>query len=1190
MRKVRSIAGTLTVLTVLLAPVAAGAAQDTARPEPNPSNQGITTGVTTVRELPGLRSADSDTYLQSDGSRLLQIADHPINYKRDGVWQPIEDKLIEDSDGSWGPVASPVPVSLPRALAGNAVKIGAAASQISLSLQGATASTGIASGNARTYLQALAGVDVEYAGTPDGVRETLTLADASAPSEYKYALGLSEGMHATRNPGGSISILGSRGSIVYTIAAPSVSDSAGPAQLPSAAHPRYELNAAGTELTLLLDKSWLRSPARVFPVRIDPDVYFGALKDCTIANNSYENTELCGERLYIGHSTESNTTGRALIQFDLSSVPRGSQILSSSLAMWLASTSTATPVEVEAYGLSKEFTSDATWNDYDGTHAWTTPGGDHLKPLAGTSVVKSEYAGGWVSIGFSPQIEQWVRDPTANFGILLKAHDETANATDEIIQTDNGKGEPEPNINIVYEPQMGNPPNQAMFQEPIGNNGTLAVNVANGNLHITDPDVNYATEGYDTQLARSYNSYDDELVGSALGNRWRLNMGEDELLYPAWWDGSNALHEPDGSYTRFDRAAWADNHPAAGDKAYTGDAYRPETLIVHENGTRTLTDDETGVEWQFDNSGNGFPQKIVAPSGEGNTISLSYTSSRLTKVTDTHSHALTLTRSATTHYVTKIKGASAGEEWIYTYTEGLLTRYQGPGGQEAKYTYGGPYSRLESVTDPSGTTVITYDEQARVSSLRHIVNGTIKIAGSEDEITTFSYETEQTTVTHPNAGTDIYHYDEFGNIVEDPAAQEAASEFYAAYSEIEPLSAQKDVDLQDHAAILDSQLGQQLGEAYVGEWFSAATGKIQIGMTSEGYEQTVEADLDNLGLADNAEIVTATTSGASLEAGEATISTDLAKLIKEQLVVIGAEFSADHVTVETANALTSAQKAEVAAAVAGAGVPVSVTEGTEATIGAEPTSCSAGACTAPLRGGVKIARPETFPGVACTAGFITRSRANNKPYLLTAGHCIYEGGGNGKEWASEFPGDVLANDRSIGKSYSYVYGSSFKGVPGGTTSDGDAGLIEIAPSSVFSKDIAPYVIQYGNTAFGVARNERYLITKPHYSPQGHERKEQFVVCLAGTHEGEQFERCGFTRGYAYEVSTKTTVEHNLEQFWQCDPAITSGAPNGTSGAPVYKNHEALGIYVAKKIGQSCLGYYEGINTAENVLGVRIVTG
>ncbi len=88
------------------------------QPTPGP------TGVHVVRELAELRTATSDTFLQSDGSRAVKIYTHPVNYRASGgAWEPIESKLARASDGTWHPIASPVPLSLPASLGSGAVEL-----------------------------------------------------------------------------------------------------------------------------------------------------------------------------------------------------------------------------------------------------------------------------------------------------------------------------------------------------------------------------------------------------------------------------------------------------------------------------------------------------------------------------------------------------------------------------------------------------------------------------------------------------------------------------------------------------------------------------------------------------------------------------------------------------------------------------------------------------------------------------------------------------------------------------------------------------------------------------------------------------------------------------------------------------------------------------------------------------------
>jgi YD repeat-containing protein len=1141
----------------------------------------------TIRELTALRTATADTYLQSDGSRLLKISLHPINYRVGDSWEPIDDRLTEGPDGDWHPSSSPMFVSLPSSLQTGGVSIGPPSQRLTYSLEGASAS-GAASGTRRTYLDAMPSVNVTYESSPQSIRETLTLTDASASTVYRYKLSLSQGMQASLTKGGNLVFKDQGGQVIYRIATPTVSDSSAKPGLPLTWPVHYELSPDGETLTMILDHKWLADPARVFPVKIDPDVFFGATQDCTIANQIYENLELCGEKLYVGVNSE-NAIGRALLHFDTSSIPRSSTILSSNLALWFESASSEAPMDIEAYGLEKSFNQYATWNSANGSTAWTKPGGDRLKPLAGSTNLLPEFLGYWIKVGFTPQVEQWIRDPSSNHGILLKSSNEIEHSLDIFIQSDNGEEAPEPDLEVVYEPKLGNPGGAQMYQQPIGNDGTLAVNVSNGNLRLTDPDIVYKGEGYSTELSRSFNNLDDKLAGSSFGSGWRLNMGEDELLYSAWWDGSNAFHQPDGSYTRFDRAPWADGSPSAGDLAFTGEADTPATLVVHENGTRTLTYNDSGTEWEFDKSENGFPQQVIDPTGEGNTISLTYTSSHLTKAKDTHGHEITLTRDPSTTHITVIK--EGGETWKYGYdTSHRLISYEGPGGQEAKYGYTSE-GLLANIVDPSGALVFTYGSQ-RVTSIRKLVNGTLTSPGTEDETTTFSYGEESTVVKHPDGSEETDYYDQFGDALEEPETQEAASEFYSGFAGIEGSAATADIDLQDHASVLDSQLTQQLAGNYVGEWFDPTSGRVQLGITSEGLEQTVEQDLDNLGLADNTDIVTESASVPQLKEEQGKLAEGLGVLIKEGLVALQLQPAADAVLVEKAKGLTTEQVKTVSEALASATVPISLVESEGTSVAEEPDACLIGKCDRPIRGGVSI---DTINGALsreCTAGFLARSIFDDKPYIVTAGHCVADSGGTGVSWLSDSV-EESPGPHEVGKAHSYVLGTASE-VPGGTSSKGDMGLIAIDQAKFWGHPIEPIVIVYGNSETHTTRNERYGIIGTHYSPQT--SRQEFVVCSGGYGEikpgvSHQEEECGITEGYEREaLYEEGTIVHNLERINACAAGLherTLG--KGASGSPVYKNHLAYGIFVANSPGK-CKSSYEGINTIESVLHVHVLRG
>ncbi len=416
--------------------------------------------------------------------------------------------------------------------------------------------------------------------------------------------------------------------------------------------------------------------------------------------------------------------------------------MQSSLRLFLSWETTSHPITIQAHALTRAFTSGVTWNKYDGTHAWTTPGGDFASAVPGYRVVGASEEGEELHFGFTPQVEEWVRNPSTNHGILLKAAEESVAGYDAFAQAENPEEAPEPTLEVIYEPRLGIPPQGEVIQESLGNGGVMSVNLSNGNLNVANPDVEYHGEGYETELGRSYNSLDDLIVGGSFGN-WRLNKGNDTELYRDSWDGGIFFYGPDGGEHRFDREPAFDGYPSAGDKAFKAESEVPYTLIEHADGGDTLTNTESGVEWIFGSAWSG-PLEIL---GEGNALSLSYSSGRLTSASDSHEHSISVTRDGATHDITELTGKE-GESWKYEYSGGRLSKYSGPGGAEAKYGYyeGG---LLHDIEDSSGTWVISYDEQKRVTSLRKLVNGTISTPGSEDETTTFTYASPESPPCNP---------------------------------------------------------------------------------------------------------------------------------------------------------------------------------------------------------------------------------------------------------------------------------------------------------------------------------------------------------------------------------------------------------------------------------------------------------
>lgn len=209
------------------------------------------------------------------------------------------------------------------------------------------------------------------------------------------------------------------------------------------------------------------------------------------------------------------------------------------------------------------------------------------------------------------------------------------------------------------------------------------------------------------------------------------------------------------------------------------------------------------------------------------------------------------------------------------------------------------------------------------------------------------------------------------------------------------------------------------------------------------------------------------------------------------------------------------------------------------------------ACDKPLRGGPAINRGTAL----CSAGFITRSRSDNKPYLLTAGHC-----GSGT-WSTHF------YDGS-----SHVIGNTW-GRPR-DDAEGDYQIITINKPGADGWAIRAWV--YVNSSLGHPG-----VPGTTYDPDYHISNDSGSrvtdrVCKTG---GQGLTDCGtVTR---LNVTTPWGLRHTAETNY-C-------AVGGDSGGPVYVGHVARGIHIGGVEGCG-VHYFQGVQSAENGLNVNVAHG
>ena len=193
-----------------------------------------------------------------------------------------------------------------------------------------------------------------------------------------------------------------------------------------------------------------------------------ASRDNTIYSESFAQlSNGQGPFLYAGRNAQDNLR-RTLLRFDLNAIPAGSTITGAKLilsmdrtisgafdfslhrllATWGEGASNAgTP---GGNGTAAQ-TGDATWTLalFPGT-AWSTSGGTFASTASATTSVGAIGSYEWASAQVISDIQNWVNDPTMNFGWLLKGG-ESALSAKRFVSAEGLPGAG-PSLVITYEP------------------------------------------------------------------------------------------------------------------------------------------------------------------------------------------------------------------------------------------------------------------------------------------------------------------------------------------------------------------------------------------------------------------------------------------------------------------------------------------------------------------------------------------------------------------------------------------------------------------------------------------------------------------------------------------------------------------------------------------------------------------
>ncbi len=641
-------------------------------------------------EVLGLRTANSRTFRKADGRYEARIWSQPVNYRNGEQWKAIDTDLTADGADGLKATATPAAVELPQSL-DDPAKVSGGSRWVSFRLLGADGDVAPeADGSTATYADAVDDVDVRYDAKATGVKETLTLPDASAPATYRYAIDASSGLRPELRDNGTVVFRDGSGQTRFWLPAPTVQ--AHGQATPTTEHVSFRLSEDKQTLAVAVDAGWLAGAS--FPVRVDPTIYWGDDVSCTLADGTLQDTADCGgTTLKVGHN--SGHTYRSVLRFpDLNdAIPRTASVDHAKLALYFEGQSDPDPdplTVVAASGLVHTVAEGATWNMYDSVHGWDTPGGDAVSdPQAEWQWMVPNYEDGWVAWDISRLAESWLRDPATNNGVLLKATDENLNNVVTFDGHDWNHGGP--NIAVTYEWHPGYETDQTYESVAFDGTSKISVNTATGSLAVDSTDISLpGLGGLDLKIRRTFNGQDLGDSTGLFGSGWTLSVNDAAFINGrTWWNDQRTLYLNGGAIYRFDRDY---AHDTSTTYAYISPPNLNADLVSDDSGEATLTYRDTGISYTYAASwdGNSFALKKVSDTA-GHHIDIAEVPGDPTRIgTITGSDGTVLTfHYGTNNKLTKITTSST--EWKYTTSivngYNRLTGHTNPANETTTYSY-----------------------------------------------------------------------------------------------------------------------------------------------------------------------------------------------------------------------------------------------------------------------------------------------------------------------------------------------------------------------------------------------------------------------------------------------------------------------------------------------------------------------
>ena len=397
-----------------------------------------------VGEQPNRRTRTSTTKYDGGNSFTTSLYQSPVNYKdAKGNWQPISDQLVADATAgySYRNQANSFAARFGKTSDSHLMSFSTPSGTWTVQLNGAQKSPGRVNGNAVSYAGVVAGTDLKYAVGATGVEETLALHSAHASSQYDFTLVAPHGIRpvVTELPDGSwmVSSAGSPEPL-FVLDAPIATDATQKSgEAPdSSHHVSLAASVSGTSIraSIDVDAAWLQSPARVFPVQVDPTVTlqpeaqdgsWAVCTGCTSGPNP--------PGLWVG--SDDSSLFRSAVQFGLSGMPAGATVTSASLGLYYHNVCIGTSNPQFCDGTSH--TIDAHQVTAPWSQTTTSDQMQYSSTVLSSATLSAATLGSpqWLNWDITSLFEGWLAGATANDGIELVHNPESTGLSGPVFAT-----------------------------------------------------------------------------------------------------------------------------------------------------------------------------------------------------------------------------------------------------------------------------------------------------------------------------------------------------------------------------------------------------------------------------------------------------------------------------------------------------------------------------------------------------------------------------------------------------------------------------------------------------------------------------------------------------------------------------------------------------------------------------------